>query len=64
MEGGHRQLKRVSEVVITRPGYTQWVRLNIFTGDEGNEGARKAGGWVGKNCFSNYDEVIKKILEM
>lgn len=36
--------------------------LNIFTGDEGNEGARK-GGMGGKNCFSNYNEVIKKILE-
>lgn len=36
--------------------------LNIFTGDEGNEGARKR-GMGGKSSFSNCNELIKKIQE-
>lgn len=36
--------------------------LNIFTGEEGNEGARKR-GMGGKSSFSNCKEVIKKIQE-
>lgn len=36
--------------------------LNIFTGDEGNEGAKKR-GMGGKNSFSNCNEVIKKTQE-
>lgn len=36
--------------------------LNIFTGDERNESARK-GGMGRKNCFSNRNEVIKKPLK-
>lgn len=69
VEGGHRQPKQYAalrgilklllagQVTCSGSNY-----LNIFTGDERNESARKWG--LGrKNCFSNYNEVIKKTLK-
>lgn len=63
MKGGHSQTRGCctescyQQVICSGSNY-----LNIFTGDEGNEGARKR-GMGGKSSFSNCNEVIKKIQE-
>lgn len=54
LEGAALMESCYQHVICSRSNY-----LNIFTGDEGNEGVRKR-GMGGKSSFSNCNEVIKK----